>query len=357
MPEQPLATVCIACFNAGALVEQAIESIQAQTYPHLELLLIDDGSEDVSKHILDRYATAPHTRLIRLAQNKGLRHARQLAIEAATGTYLFYQDADDVSHPTRIARQVALLEAQPEVVVCGTGVNLINEAGEKTGAKWAEINHLKMESALFLKMPMASPTMGFRLQALRQPHTQVPAQVVQAEDYVLLAKLLPLGKMANVAEPLYNYREHAHTHRITHDKNNADIVQGRMMAWRTLLQYLQLEASDAVLEVHDKTIFYRSKIEEKHLASFPAYLQLLGHMKRANRKLAVFNGPLFDGDMEYKMYNTLLHPAISMQQAMAWGWQHRAALGYANWFKLCLNRLRRSIGQKEQPHADVSNRA
>lgn len=347
MNDCPLVTVSIACYNGGELVELAIQSILNQSYPHIELLLIDDGSEDQSKEILTRYSTKPNTRLIRLDSNMGLRNARQIAIKEAMGKYLFYQDADDVSHESRISRQVELLEEHPEFVVCGTGSNYIDEQGLVTVQFLAESSPEKLRASFFFCMPMMSPTMAFRTMALRHPQSQVPAQVVQAEDYVLLALLLPLGCMGNIVDPLYNYRVHKNPNRITDDRNNTDIVQGRKIAWRIMLQYLQLQTSDEVLEVHDKITYYRNRITKANVSHFSGYLQLLTNMKNANRHLGIFEKKAFESGVANRMYSTLLHNALTMTKAIALGWKFRDSLGYTTLMKLSANRIRRLVLQIE----------
>lgn len=345
MNNLPLVTICIACYNGGDLVELAIQSILAQTYPRIELILIDDGSVDESKEILLRYSAQANTRLIRFELNRGLRHARQVAINEAKGKYLFYQDADDVSLPNRIARQVEFLEKYPGTVVCGTGMNIMDQGGVMTGCSLAETNPEKLRSAFFFRMPMISPTMGFLTVTLRLPQTQVPTQVVQAEDYVLLALLLPYGSLANIEEPLYTYREHTNPNRITSNSNNADIVNGRMIAWRIVLEYLQLQTSDEVLEVHDKITYYRNRITKANTIHFSGYIQLLANMKNANRNLGVFEKKSFESGIVNRMYSTLLHNTLTMKDAIALGWKFRDSLGYTTLMKLSANRLRRLVLQ------------
>ncbi|MBN1137153.1 MAG: glycosyltransferase family 2 protein [Anaerolineae bacterium] len=104
--------------NAEQFIGEAINSVLAQTYPHWELLLVDDGSSDRSTQIARRYATR-HPGQVRYLehlnhQNQGKGTSRNLGIQHARGEYLAFLDADDVWLPYKLAEQVAIMETQPE---------------------------------------------------------------------------------------------------------------------------------------------------------------------------------------------------------------------------------------------------
>ncbi|GAB4374235.1 MAG: hypothetical protein Kow00121_18360 [Elainellaceae cyanobacterium] len=110
--------------NAERFMEEAIESVLAQTYPNWELILVDDGSSDRSTQIALAYAEK-HPEKIRYLeheghQNRGMSAARNLGIKNAKGNYIAFLDADDIWLPQKLERQVATLESQPEaMLVCG----------------------------------------------------------------------------------------------------------------------------------------------------------------------------------------------------------------------------------------------
>jgi hypothetical protein len=113
----PLVTVCIACYNAEAYVEEAILSILNQTYRNLEIFLVDDRSEDKTLEILKRLA-AYDTRIsvMENSQNSGTYVSRNKIFSLAKGKYFTILDADDFALPDRIAMQVAHLEGNPDHV-------------------------------------------------------------------------------------------------------------------------------------------------------------------------------------------------------------------------------------------------
>lgn len=107
--------------NGERFLAEAIESVLAQSYPHWELLLVDDGSTDGSSAIARDYAARFPEKLRYLAhaghRNLGMSASRNLGVANSRGDYLAFLDADDVWEPNKLADQVALLEARPEVAM------------------------------------------------------------------------------------------------------------------------------------------------------------------------------------------------------------------------------------------------
>jgi cellulose synthase/poly-beta-1,6-N-acetylglucosamine synthase-like glycosyltransferase len=118
MREKTLVSVIIIFLNAEKYLEEAIESVCAQTYDHWELLLIDDGSTDGSTDIARRYARQKAGKVYYLSHpghiNRGMSASRNLGIRAARGQYIALLDADDVWLPHKLAEQVVLLEIHDE---------------------------------------------------------------------------------------------------------------------------------------------------------------------------------------------------------------------------------------------------
>ncbi len=107
----PLVSVIIAAYNAAAFIEDTCRSVMRQTYEALEVIVVDDGSTDDTAAVVAALSAAdPRIHLIQ-QQNFGVAAARNRAIAAASGEYIAPLDADDVWDPTKIARQVARLEA------------------------------------------------------------------------------------------------------------------------------------------------------------------------------------------------------------------------------------------------------
>lgn len=114
--------VCVAMcvYNAAATVRQALDSLAAQTFPHFDLVVVDDGSTDGSADIVETYrAVFPRMTLVR-QKNAGIGVARNTALAHTDHTWLAFIDSDDVWHPAKLAAQlrVADSDAAPDGVVC-----------------------------------------------------------------------------------------------------------------------------------------------------------------------------------------------------------------------------------------------
>jgi len=113
----PLVSVVIPSYNAAATLPATLDSVWAQTYPRIEVIVVDDGSTDATGEVLARCGS--RVRVIRQA-NGGLASARNTGCTAASGRFIALLDADDLCEPERIGVQVAFMAARPDVVLCGT---------------------------------------------------------------------------------------------------------------------------------------------------------------------------------------------------------------------------------------------
>lgn len=121
---KPLVSVITIFYNAEKFINEAIESVFAQTYDNWELLLVDDGSSDRSSEIAKSYAERYPEKVLYLEhegrQNKGMSASRNLCISKSKGDYIAFLDADDVFLPKKLERQLAVIGSNPEAeMVCG----------------------------------------------------------------------------------------------------------------------------------------------------------------------------------------------------------------------------------------------
>lgn len=124
-------SVLMTAYNAGIYIREAMQSVLDQTFRDFELIVYDDGSTDDTAAIVKEF-TDPRIRLISCEQNKGITHARQVALGAAHGKYIAILDSDDVAFPTRLEKQHNFLERHPEVVLCGGNAVVVDEGGNTT---------------------------------------------------------------------------------------------------------------------------------------------------------------------------------------------------------------------------------
>src|SRR5207237_10277673 len=135
MLQAPRVSVLLPVWNGEAFLEQAMESILRQTLSSFELIVIDDGSTDRSAAIAEEFASRdPRMRVLR-RPHEGLSAALNAGIAAARGEYVARMDADDISAPDRLRKQVAYLDAHPACVAVGAWSDVVDEAGRQIGLK------------------------------------------------------------------------------------------------------------------------------------------------------------------------------------------------------------------------------
>lgn len=211
----PVVSVLLPVRNGLPYLPAAVESVLQQTFTNLEVLIIDDGSTDGTAAWL-RTLTDPRVRRL-TPSTPGLASALNTGLAEARGRYIARQDADDWSAPDRLARQVAWLEARPDVDVLATTVSFVDDAGRPVASAWTEAVRTQWDAAvtpaqIAALMPLTccifhatvlAPTAVLRA-AGGYDQTTVPA-----EDYDLWLRLLPARRFARLPEALYTVRVHA----------------------------------------------------------------------------------------------------------------------------------------------------
>ncbi|MDX5385623.1 MAG: glycosyltransferase [Alteromonadaceae bacterium] len=130
----PLVSIITPTFNRERTITQAVESLLAQSYPHWELIIVDDGSQDGTRESLASYLDDDRIHY-HFQENQGQSIARNLALQYAQGELICFLDSDDLWVPEKLARQVALMEAYPEVDVLHSDEIMIDEQGRELSRK------------------------------------------------------------------------------------------------------------------------------------------------------------------------------------------------------------------------------
>lgn len=203
VPRVPRVSVAMPVYNGGADLRLAVGSVLAQSFAEWELLLIDDGSTDGAIDALD--LADPRVRLIRDGSNQGLAARLNQAIAIARGEYFARMDADDVCHPERFARQVAFLDAHPEVDLLATRCVIIDGAGHVTGILPFAANHVEICARPWLSFPMPHPSWMGRTAWFGRHNYAFPAPYY-CEDQELLLRTHATSRFAALPEALFAYR-------------------------------------------------------------------------------------------------------------------------------------------------------
>jgi len=108
--DQPLISVIIPCYNHGKYLEEAVDSVLVQTWQNLEIIIVDDGSDDKDSKVILQQFTRPKTQIVHHNSNRGLPSARNTGIRQARGKYICCLDADDRLHPTYLEKAMLHME-------------------------------------------------------------------------------------------------------------------------------------------------------------------------------------------------------------------------------------------------------
>lgn len=200
----PLVSIMLPFLNAGPAFGAALRSIQRQTWPHWELLLCDDGSTDGSLEYA-RSLADPRIRVWSDGQRKGLAARLNECIDRAGGTLIARMDADDISFPERLERQVDFLARHPEIDLVGCSMLIFGEDGRAIGKRVAPVSHDEIVAHPALGFGLAHPTWMARATWFRL-HRYDPT-AIRFEDIELLYRSYRSSRFANLDEALYGYRE------------------------------------------------------------------------------------------------------------------------------------------------------
>lgn len=203
MRESVLISIVMPNYNGQRFVEQAIDSVLAQTYRNFELLIVDDCSEDASLQIIERKAQQDNRiRVIALEKNAGVANARNVGIREAKGKYIALLDNDDLWTADKLERQLAIAEKGADIVYCS--YDFIDEQNSEVKKPF-----IVPEQTDFNKMLVSSViscSTAFIKTDLMQAHPFNPE--FYHEDYVLWMELLRVCSTAYGDEKvLMHYRQ------------------------------------------------------------------------------------------------------------------------------------------------------
>ncbi len=201
----PVVSVLMPVYNGERYLKEAIESILNQTFRDFEFIIIDGGSTDGSPAMLASYQQKNDRIHVYYQENQRLAASLNMGCQLARGKYIARMDADDVSLPERLAKQVNYLEANPDIGVVGTWVQVIAENGKPSSIwrlptapfmiRWSlSFGNIIVHSSVMMRRDVIAQLGFYRMEAL------------QAEDYDLWARASLATRVANMPEVLIRYR-------------------------------------------------------------------------------------------------------------------------------------------------------
>lgn len=236
---KPLVSVIIPVFNAQRYIKLALDSICTQSYRNLEIIVIDDGSTDQSKKIIENYNDDRIRFFSR--ENLGLISTLNEGIDRSTGDYIARMDADDVCLHDRLNRQIDFLRSNDQVGVAFTGIELLDETGNIMRSKVSKKARSIEPVELLFGCPLCHPTAMFDMTKLNKNDIYYDADYHLAEDFELWTRLISKTKIGLLNEVLFGYRIHSNS--IT--SQNGD--KQRKVASQAIYRNLAPKSSKAIL--------------------------------------------------------------------------------------------------------------
>lgn len=229
MKSTPTISVYITNYNYAKYIVHSVESLLGQTLQDFEIFIIDDGSTDNSREIIERYRANEKVTII-YQQNKGLNVTNNIAMRAASGKYLMRLDADDFLEPEALEVMAGILDSDSELGLVFPDYYYVDADGNRTGEeKRHDFDH---EVSLYDQPAHGACTM-IRLEFLKNLGGYNESFTCQ-DGYDLWIKFITHHKVTNVSRPLFSYRRHG---------NNLTTNEQRILDTRKRIKDLHIETS------------------------------------------------------------------------------------------------------------------
>ncbi|MCD4780903.1 MAG: glycosyltransferase [Candidatus Omnitrophica bacterium] len=207
MSAVPKISVLMSVYNGEQYLAQAIESVLGQTMPDFEFIIINDGSNDNTQHIINKFSDK---RIITVQNrtNIGLTLSLNKGIQSAKAQYIARHDADDISLPERFQKLYEYMERNPHIVLLGSSCLLIDTQGNVLKTKKLSTGSKNLKQHLRRCSQFCHGSVIYRKQTVNKLHGYRP-KAKYVEDYDLWCRMAKAYDIENLAEPLYQLRLHA----------------------------------------------------------------------------------------------------------------------------------------------------
>lgn len=233
----PKVTVLMAVYNGECYLQETIVSILTQTFDDFEFLIINDGSTDSTREIILSYNN-PRIRLVDNEQNLGLARSLNKGLKLAEGEFIARQDADDVSEPERLAKQVAFLETHPELALVGTQYKEIDAQGKSIsdGAN-LPCDYTQIRWHLLFYCPFVHGAVMLRKLAVLEKIGFYNEAFSYSMDYELWLRIARRLPVANIDEYLVKLRVNPHSMTKTYGERTLEGYRIRVATLTDLLSW------------------------------------------------------------------------------------------------------------------------
>ena len=208
--EDSKVTVIIPAYNRAKYIHQTVESVLTQTFKDIELIVVDDGSNDGTREILEKYGSQIKLMEHEGRKNKGQSAALNLGLRHAGGKYIAILDSDDYWESEKVAIQFAYLEKHPEIGLVYCNGKAVNENGEYLYDIYSSghTEHNQPER-LLLDCYILLPQNALFRKELLEMTGNFDESLRSAQDHDMVVRLAEVTKFAYLDVPVFYYRRHA----------------------------------------------------------------------------------------------------------------------------------------------------
>lgn len=273
---EPKVSVLMSVYNGKDYLKEAIDSILGQTFTDFEFIIVNDGSTDSTREILDSYSDERIV-VVNNESNLGLPASLNEGIRIARGDYIIRMDADDISLPDRIKVQFEFMESNPDIDVCGTPVNVFGALKRRW---YPPTNHEDIVARFLFESNLYHPTVIIRRDLITCEEFY-NLEYIYAQDYDLWVRLMIKGAtFANIKTPLVLYRTYNNQKNKTSAKKN--------YARDIRVKYIKELGVDIVekkIEVHELLLGGFAKNED----DFDKVIEWMEELVSCNEKSGLIN--------------------------------------------------------------------
>lgn len=209
MKQMPKVTVIIPCYNRDNFIQKTVDSVLNQTYFNIEIVVVDDGSTDSTRQILDSYGDSIEILEHPGRKNKGQSASINLAMRSTESEYVALLDSDDLFAPNKIKQQVAYLEENPDIGLVYSNGFAIDEEGRKLYEIYQKGHVEKSDpNRVLLDCYFLVPNNSLVRHSAFNLAGGVDESLRSAQDHDMAIRLAEIAKLAYLDEHLFYYRRH-----------------------------------------------------------------------------------------------------------------------------------------------------
>ena len=206
MQSNPLVSIIIPVHNGEKYLKESIESCLNQDYSPLEIIVVDDKSEDNTLEILSEYQKKSNIlKVISVEKQNGLGNVINIGVKNSNGKYIARMDADDIMCPDRIKKQAEYMEKNPNCVAVGGQIDIIDEKSNNIGHREYALEDSRLKRNRFLFQPFAHPAVTLRKTAVESVGLY-PENMWKVEDVKFFFLLSQKGEFHNLEDTVLKYR-------------------------------------------------------------------------------------------------------------------------------------------------------